>query len=177
MIKFKLYISGLYSGNVIFDGDLLIEKLNPFTNKIESLKPISKEENTYYLNLTKIDLKSLFNNFDVYTKSLVNTDKDTVINNLGETHSKLNEYIWVQRNKKFPLDIIIVDNKIVGFICLSRETCTILIMDGYEEYTVLKEWEKTHKNEEIYSIRFGGNYMIDMKDGIKLLQMYISLIL
>ncbi|HBG1603447.1 TPA: hypothetical protein KPH63_000231, partial [Clostridioides difficile] len=50
MIKFKLYISGLYSGNVIFDGDLLIEKLNPFTNKIESLKPISKEENTYYLN-------------------------------------------------------------------------------------------------------------------------------
>ncbi len=27
---------------------------------------------------------------------------------------------------------------------------------------------KTHKNEEIYSIRFGGNYMIDMKDGIKL---------
>ncbi len=41
-------------------------------------------------------------------------------------------------------------------------------MDGYEEYTVLKEWEKTHKNEEIYSIRFGGNYMIDMKDGIKL---------
>ncbi|HBF4993321.1 TPA: CocE/NonD family hydrolase [Clostridioides difficile] len=168
MIKFKLYISGLYSGNVIFDGDLLIEKLNPFTNKIESLKPISKEENTYYLNLTKINLKSLFNNFDVYTKSLVNTDKDTVINNLGETHSKLNEYIWVQRNKKFPLDIIIVDNKIVGFICLSRETCTILIMDGYEEYTVLKEWEKTHKNEEIYSIRFGGNYMIDMKDGIKL---------
>ncbi len=145
MIKFKLYISGLYSGNVIFDGDLLIEKLNPFTNKVENLKPISKEENTYYLNLTKIDLKSLFNNFDVYTKSLVNTDKDTVINNLGETHSKLNEYIWVQRNKKFPLDIIIVDNKIVGFICLSRETCTILIMDGYEEYTVLKEWEKLIK--------------------------------
>lgn len=40
-------------------------------------------------------------------------------------------------------------------------------MDGYEEYIVLKEWEKIYKNEEIYFIRFGGNYMIDMKDGIK----------
>lgn len=49
------------------------------------------------------------------------------------------------KKQKFPLDIIIVDNKIVGFICLSRETCTILIMDGYEEYTVLKEWEKPIK--------------------------------
>lgn len=95
MIKFKLYIFGLYSGNVIFDGDLLIEKLNFFINKIESLKLISKEENIYYLNFIKIDLKFLFNNFDVYIKSLVNIDKDIVINNLGEMYFKFNEYIWV----------------------------------------------------------------------------------
>ncbi|MCC0657686.1 CocE/NonD family hydrolase [Clostridioides sp. ES-S-0123-01] len=168
MKKFKLYISGLYSGNVVFDETLLIEKLNPFTNEIEEIKPMNKDEGIYYLNLTKIDLNFLFENFNVYSNSLINTDKSMVVNELGETYSKFNDYIWVQRNKKFPLDVIVLDNKIVGFICLSRETCTILIMDEYEDYTILKEWKKTHKNEAIYPIKFDGNYMIDMKDGIKL---------
>ncbi|MGO0862610.1 CocE/NonD family hydrolase, partial [Clostridioides difficile] len=122
MKKFKLYISGLYSGNVVFDEALLIEKLNPFTNEIEEIKPMSKEEGIYYLNLTKIDLNFLFEHFNVYNNSLINTDKNIVVNELGETYSKFNDYIWVQRNKKFPLDIIVLDNKIVGFICLSRET-------------------------------------------------------
>ncbi len=168
MRKFALYQSGICYGFVYFDGvNVFHEKQNVFNNELEEFKQLSEEDYAFYREFTKIDMKLLNERLSAYEKIFVKSEEDKIITPFGERYSKYNN-IWVQRNKKFPLDIVIADNKIVGFICPARESCTCLVEEGYELNTPIKGWKEKYAEEKIYPVEFLGNFMVKMRDGVKL---------
>ncbi|RDY27889.1 CocE/NonD family hydrolase [Romboutsia weinsteinii] len=171
MEKFKLYQSGIHYSNIYFKEDgVYHEKLDIYSNEFEEIAILSEDDNKYYNENYRINIyelkKKLKSYSDTFKKSYkINEKFDT---EYKEVYSKLDDFTYVQRNKKFPLDIVVVDNNVVGFICVSRENCTVLIEEGYESYTPLKMWEENIPNEKLYGIRFDGTYMVKMRDGISL---------
>ncbi|MGJ0848567.1 CocE/NonD family hydrolase [Tissierella praeacuta] len=168
MRKFALYQSGICYGFLYFDGcNVFHEKLNLFNNEFEELKQLSEEDYIFYNGFTKIDMKLLNERFSIYEDIFVNCNENKIETPFGERYSKYNG-IWVQRNKKFPLDIIVADDKIVGINCSAREWCTCLVEEGYELSTSLKIWKENYTDEKIYPVEFLGKFMVEMQDGVKL---------
>ncbi|MFA7573454.1 MAG: hypothetical protein WCY24_07015, partial [Lutispora sp.] len=154
MRKFSLYQSGIHYGFIYFDDtNVFHEKLNVFNNELEELRPLSEEDYNFYNDFTKIDMKLLSERFSAYEEIFTKSKEDKIETPFGEKYSKYNN-VWVQRNKKFPLDVVIEDNKIVGFNCPAREWCTCLVEDGYELSTSLKVWKEKRKDEKIYAVEF-----------------------
>lgn len=168
MRKFALYQSGIHYGFIYFDGiNAFHEKLNVFNNELEKRRPLSEEDYAFYNDFTKIDMRLLNERLSVYEEIFINSKEDIIETPFGEKYSKYND-IWVQRNKKFPLDVVIKDNKIVGFNCSAREWCTCLVEEGYELNTSLKVWKEKYADEKTYPVEFLGKFMVEMRDGIKL---------
>ncbi|HSH35503.1 CocE/NonD family hydrolase, partial [Schnuerera sp.] len=168
MRKFALYQSGICYGFLYFDGsNVFHEKLNPFNNEFEELKELSEEDYIFYNDFTKIDMKLLNERFSIYEDIFVNCNKNKIETPFGERYSRYNG-IWVQRDKKFPLDMIVADNKIVGINCSAREWCTCLVEEGYELNTSLKIWKENYADEKIYPVEFLEKFMVEMRDGVKL---------
>ncbi|MCQ1531515.1 CocE/NonD family hydrolase [Lutispora saccharofermentans] len=168
MRKFALYQSGINYGFIYFNGDnVLHEKLNVFSNELEERKELTKEDHAFYNDFTKINLMLLNERLAAYEEIFTKAEGDKIETPFGEIYSKYND-IWVQRNKKFPLDIIVADNKIVGFNCPAREICTCLVEEGYELRTSLKVWNEKKKGEKLHPVKFLGEFMVEMRDGVKL---------
>ncbi|WZL71979.1 CocE/NonD family hydrolase [Clostridiaceae bacterium 35-E11] len=168
MRKFTLYQTGIHYGYIYFDGgNVFHERLNVFKNELETLSPLTEEDYNFYSEFTKIDMKALSKRLKIYEEIFVKANNDRIETPFGEIYSKYNG-IWVQRNKKFPLDIVVADNKIVGFNCVAREWCTCMVEEGYEQKTSFRIWKDKYKDEKTYPVGFLGEFMVEMRDGVKL---------
>lgn len=171
MSYFKLYQSGIHYSNIYFEEELVYhEKLDILNNTFDNKDVLTEEDNTEYIEGYKIDLLKLNRKLTSYNDTF---KKDYSINeelttDFDEKYSKLDEYTYVQRYKQFPLDIVVVNQEVVGFICVSRENCTVLIKKGYESYTPLKLWEDYIKDEKLYGVEITGTHMVKMRDNISL---------
>lgn len=172
MRKLSLYQSGIHYANILFkENKVYHEKLNVETNSFDEIVELDKDQNDFYLDFTKIDLLSLNNKIESYKKTFGNSEikiGERVISEYEETYSRLDKNLFVQRSKKFPLDIVVVEDKLIGFVCVSRESCTVLIEEGYEDYAILKIWKDKFKNEKLYAVANNGTHMVKMRDGVHL---------
>ncbi len=170
MYKFKLYQSGIFYGNIIFrENGVYHEKLDIFNKELEEEKPLTEKDRQYYLDFIKIDLEELYKKYPIYIKffkDVKGNEGDKIVSPFNEVFSKYKS-MWVQRKVKFPLDIIFLDEDIVGFNCSAREACSVLIKEGYENESSLKIWEERNK-EEIYPVNYLGEYKVNMSDGVEL---------
>lgn len=168
MFKYSLYQSGIHYSNIIFENNCIKEvKKDVFNNEWMKEKVLTDEDILKYENLYAINLKNLSNRLDELNKIFINK-KSEVTTSWGAIYHKSNDCLWVERNKKFPLDVLIIDNKTVGFIITTRECCNILIKEGYEDYTPLKLWKKETISKDQYGVKFMGTFMVPMRDGVKL---------
>lgn len=166
--KFLLFQSGILYGNIYFDGkDVYHEKLNIYTNSLEEYKVLSPDDYKFYLDFTKIDLKALNEKLSVYEEIFLKSNEEILETPFGEKYCRYKN-MWVQRIEKFPLDIVIEEDKIVGFNCSAREWCTTLVQEGFEKYTSLNIWKEKYPEETIYPVEFLGTFEVEMKDGVKL---------
>ena len=70
----------------------------------------------------------------------------------GEIYEKKDKGAYVQRHIKFPRDLAVKDGQIVAFTTPARELCSVLVKDGYEDETVLRQWKE---------MGFGLPYLVD----------------
>ncbi|WP_042273514.1 hypothetical protein [Faecalimicrobium dakarense] len=141
MEEFKLYQSGIHYSNVyIGEYEVLHERLNLDNNKFNFKSVLSEKGNELYIENFKINILEIKNKISNYKKVFEKNYEinEKIITEYNEEYSKLDEYTYVQRKKKFPLDIIVVNNELVGFICISEESATVLVKEGYEDYSPLK---------------------------------------
>lgn len=158
-IIYSLYKSGIYEADVMFGKSILHKQVNQ--NEFEKL------ENDCY----DISLLSINNIYDeLVNLNLINEDCFTLLNgNKYNRYININDAtIWVLRGVKSPVDIILKDNELVGFITMSRGGSTILVRQGYEFMTPLVWWEDPLLSKANHTINHLGTFMVEMTDGIKL---------
>lgn len=167
MNEFLLYQSGIFYGKIDFQEEIFIEKLDFTTNKLQTKAIATEKDLQFYENTFKrslISIKELL----LEEEKIVNAKQDTITLDCGNILNKNDHPTWVERNRKFPMDILIENNTIIALIFPTREICTILVKEGYEDKTILKKWKEQYPKETIYPVEKLGTFMVPMRDKINL---------
>ena len=187
MKKYKLYLSGEFYGNIEFVTDgIYHEKFNVFDGCLEQRSLLSEEDRLRYRTIFNLDLVSLADKIDKieeklskesqdqHHKQIQNEKSKSITLECGAVFSKWEEdnphscEMWVQRNAKFPLDFAVEDGSIIGITVPSRERVTVLVMDGKEDLTILREWRKYAFEEKRYKVSDAVTVKIPMGDDVSL---------
>lgn len=173
MKKYLLYSSGILCGTYEFDGKRIFASQRDFeTARMSGRHELTEEEENLILGLTKLKLSEIFSGMEAYAAAAA-SGKERLELPTGEVYEKgsgdeLLSRMYMQRNKRFPWNLIVDDGRLVGFLCPCREVISILIEEGYEDLTILREWKKAYGTEEIHPVCFGGTFDVPMRDGVHL---------
>lgn len=84
-------------------------------------------------------------------------------------YSRRETGLYVQRDKILPTDILLADGQAVAFICPARNHTALLVKQGFENSTVLKQWQQHDLlTQSAYGVHFFGTFMVPMRDGVNL---------
>lgn len=166
-VRYKYYWSGICYANIIFDEDAIyFEERDINRNIFKPKKPLDRAE--FYWEMP---FEEILKNHDLFNQAVWNNN-DVV--QLSQKY-KYEKYItveegqyWANRKREFPLDIITVNEEIVAFIMTKREGCAVLVRDGYQHLTPLKDWKDDNIPKAKYNIFHYGTFMVEMRDGVKL---------
>lgn len=75
--------------------------------------------------------------------------------------------IWADRSDN-PLDVVLLDGVPVAYIFTNFYGCSILVKDGYQDYTPLKLWKDPQLPEGERGIEHLGSFMVTLRDKVKL---------
>lgn len=85
----------------------------------------------------------------------------------GETFEKKDSHTFIQRNIKFPKDLVMEDEKVIAFITPFRDQCAVLVKEGFEDRTILKDWKKMDVSP-LFPVEPPVTEMVPMRDRIRL---------
>lgn len=170
MLEFHLYRSGIKDGVVYFgENEVLFSQRNVVENKWGVEEVLTKQEGKKLADYYHINPQTIYDRWSEF-KEAFQTDEKKVKTSWGALYCKDEEsrYLWVEREKKFPLDVVVVDGEPVAFISVARENCNVLVRSGFENYTPLKLWNETGVSPAEYGINHLGKFMVPMRDSVKL---------
>lgn len=79
------------------------------------------------------------------------------------------EHLWIQREKKPAINLVVAAGKVVGLQVAVRNMGTVIIRPGFEKDTVLAEWqEQGMLVTDPFEIQPHYTKMVSMRDGVKL---------
>ena len=85
----------------------------------------------------------------------------------GTRYERKSETEYVEREIKFPKDLLVEDGQIIAFVTPARDCCSLLVREGFEDRTLLAKWKETYP-EPICRVRPVQTYMVPMRDGVRL---------
>ena len=184
MHTYGLYVSGILYGKLKKEAEqVLMQKLDVFTAEFSDWQELTREENTFYKELTKMDLLHFFTNeerYKIYLKEqgevvlardeqgcVKISDGNTAQGSAGvERYTSVDGEHFLQRDIKFPNNKLVKNGEVIALYCSAREITNVLVREGMEDETVLKRWKETWPSEPIYAVKKLGTFMAQMRDGI-----------
>lgn len=170
MKKFRLYRSGIHDATLTFHKETIFcQKRSVTDNTWQTNNPLHEKEaadlETYY----RINPLEIYKHFNEY-QTLFQTDDTKIETSWGARYSQdeENSHLWVEREQKYPLDIVVYGGEPVAFISPSRETISVLVQEGYESHTPIKLWQGGSVSQAVYGVKHIGTQMVPTRDGIKL---------
>lgn len=173
-VKFAYYWSGIHRADIIFSQNGVLHREKDInTSQWSSFEILQEGNGTYELPLLKIwkhmdELqKKDWGNSEIELSWGHRYQKHIMIEGIVEGKN-MTAQVWAQRGSKSPLDLIALDNEIIGFIYTLRNGCIILIKPECENLSPLKYWNDFLLSKANYDINHIGTSYIPMRDGVKL---------
>jgi len=167
MTSWSYYFSGILYGTFQKDGEKIFYKwLDPLTSQFCERSELDEEKNKSPLLLANLDVLKALNHIEDYERAFA-AQESAVKTELGE-YSKREPGLYVQRNKILPTDLLFKEGKLIAFICPARESCAVLVREGYEKDTILSRWREYPAGEAKYPVSFAGTFSVRMRDNIHL---------
>lgn len=174
MTKFKYYNLGLFMGNIDFEDP----ESKVFDRYIgDYIENLSLEEVGQMTGLAVNILSGVYGYFRE-RNFLVNSE-DGKINIPDYSYELLKEKeerlfpteeaveIFVERNRQFPVDLIVYRGSLIGFIIPDRDNVHYIIRDTFQNSIPLALWKDSIK-ENVFGARKLELQMIKMRDGVSL---------
>lgn len=161
---------GLYSLGILFAKfypgavGVEIEPLDSRTAVFQPRRPMTEEDNAYYRGVANIDILSLFSRLGAYDEAFAR-NREEVILPTGERYQRMDQENYAQREIRFPKNVLFCDGKVRGFTCPSRERVYILVEKGYENRTVLEQWEAYYPHTGICPVEAPVTCAVMTRDG------------
>ena len=176
---FHTYFSGVPNGSIIFrEKKAVMCAIDRRTRVQLKEAPILPREEGRAIAETMIDYEKLFRELDAYVGCAWDQDELTLKN--GAVYSRHITYtgtvegktvtaqLWCQRKSHGCMDILTVDQKIIGFINPGRICSEITVLAGYESVTPLTRFDDPLLSKVAYGVNPLGNIMVPCKDGVRL---------
>ena len=181
--QWNFYLSGILYG--IFkkqEGRIYHRSLDVYTGQLTDWQEL-EEKYTWYHELGKMDVweaLSRLEEFEAGAQGCLAEAKDgsaaksseaaagscpRFVTSQGEIFEKKSETEFVQRNIKFPMDLILESGRITAFVTPYRDQCAVLVKAGLEDRNILKQWEEINRTP-IYSVKPPETVMIPMRDQV-----------
>ncbi|MCD8000180.1 MAG: CocE/NonD family hydrolase [Clostridiales bacterium] len=172
MKQWNFYFSGILYG-IIRDqnGDgkeLYHRTLDVFTNTFHPEEPLHNDD--FYEVLCRRKLRDFFESlpeYEIHAKAgeeRFTTAGGQVFTRRLSGHGASDSGSYIQREVKFPLDLYLSDGKVYAVQMAGRDYTGVLVLNGMEEQTILKEWTA----DPVCAVHFAGTYMVPTADGEQL---------
>jgi putative CocE/NonD family hydrolase len=168
MTKWSYYFSGILYG--IFNKDeekISYKRLDPLTSHFSDFSELDEEKSKSLLLWANLDILCALNRVEKYEHAFAGQES-AIKTEFEDFYSQREPGLYVQRNTISPTDLLFKDGKLIAFICPARESCAILVRDGYENDTILSRWQEYSAGKAGYSVRFAGTFSIKTRDNIRL---------
>ena len=179
MKQWNFYFSGILYGIIRDqneDGkELNHQTLDVFTNTFNREEPFHNDD--FYEVLCRRKIRRFFESLPEYeahagageerfttSKGQVFTRRlngDGLQANEAYMHDSCIHDSYIQREVKFPLDLYVSDGQLYAVQMSGRDYTGVLVLDGMEEHTILKEWS----DRPVCAVRFAGTHMVPTADG------------
>ncbi|MBB5183337.1 CocE/NonD family hydrolase [Catenisphaera adipataccumulans] len=167
MNTWTLYVSGINYGQLErSQSGFRLSLLDIHTAAYKSWQGLDAETCRYLQGLTHIDFAHLGARLHACQTAL-NIGKSQFTLADGCRYQKKDANHYIQRDVKFPLDLIVSDGEIVGVQTPGREGTTVLVDPNYKNLTVIHAWEK-YFEPHIHPIADVKTVFIPMRDGVRL---------
>lgn len=166
MERWGYYVSGIRYGiceredGCIYHRPLLVEE-----GRLGE-KSVLTEEETWYKRLGKLDALEALRHVAEY-ESLLHEGKECFVTEAGARYEKKSENEYVEREVKYPANLLAKEGCLIAFVTPGRDFCTLLVREGYEEHTILAKWRRMYPNP-LYSVLPPKTFMVPMRDGVRL---------
>lgn len=166
MERWGFYVSGVLCGWLWKDGERLMHSpLDVETGEVTEPRELL-EDSPFYEGIGKMKAGKALLHLEACQEA-IDGGRERFVTAFGEEYEKRDENSYVQRNIKFPRDIILSGGEIVAFVTPSREMCSVLAKEGFEDCTVLKRWREM-EIEGVYGVQAPRTFMVPMRDGVRL---------
>lgn len=168
MRQFNLYASGILYGKLELQEDqAALQSLNPETAEYGPFEELDDQALSFYKNLLKVDISSIPGLLKDSEAHFSGKPEEVLLSG-GQRYLSDDGSWYMQRDVKFPLNILMEEGRAVAMACPAREMAVILAEPGKEDRTVLKQWEEVWKGRPIMGVRYEGMFSVPMRDGVKL---------
>lgn len=168
MTTYHLYRSGIHEATFYFHTDTItFKKRDVWRNEWEAVAALRREDATYFEKIYHMNPAQIKARLRDYEAAFAGKE-DRVKTSWGALYHRHREGMWVEREKKFPLDVLVEEGEALAFVCPSRENTVVLVKEGYEAETPLALWENAKLSQAKYGIHFAGTFRAEMRDGIGL---------
>lgn len=166
MERWGFYLSGIRYGicekeeEHIFHKPLLVE-----TGEYGERRELTREEE-WYKKLGKMDVLDALLHKEQYERALAER-KESFPTPAGTRYERKSETEYVEREVKFPKDLLVENGRIIAFVTPARDCCALLVREGFEDRTLLAKWREMYP-DPVFSVKPVRTYMVPMRDGVRL---------
>ena len=163
METWGFYVSGVRYGTCRKEGERVFHSpLDVTSGEFLPERELAPEDDRYVV-LGKMNVREALLHLEPCQEGIRLGD-DRFTASSGEIYEKKDKGAYVQRHIKFPRDLVVKDGQIVAFITPARELCSVLVKDGYEDETVLRQWKEMGFGLP-YLVHGPETFMVPMRDG------------
>lgn len=173
---FRYYKSGIHLANIVFSKEgIRYQTLGEKTNRWGRYRELAGDS-TLFAAPFDIPVTAVWQKLlkarqcgDIQAAFAPEKEYERYLKVCGAADGTVKEgYIWAERGRRPPLDMLIVDGQITGFIMNAGAASYILVKPDYEGLTPLKDYQDSLLSKPEYGIKHLGRFNAGMRDGIKL---------
>lgn len=166
-MQWNFYLSGILYGRFYeTDGGILAEQLDIAAGTWSEKKVLTEEVDGYFRGFCLRSMLEFFRNKAEYEEMIARNEKEAVTAS-GEEFTNRRREAYIQRRKKNGKDLFYENGSIYAVLMPGRDYAAVLVRDGYEDRTVIKEWKEIYP-EGTANVKFLGTFSVMTRDGEKL---------
>lgn len=166
MDVFGVYVSGILYGELeLCPGAARIRRLDVFSGSLQGWEPLTDEINAFYKAFTKLDLAAFAANEPLYSEGLRGKGE---VRLAGERYTSEDGVHYLQRDVKFPANKQMDGDKLAAVYCPAREMVTLVVRQGWEDKTLLRQWREAWPDETLWPVARPVSVEMPMRDGVRL---------
>lgn len=166
MERWGFYLSGIRYGICEKEGQHIFHRpLLAGTGEYGERRELTKEED-WYKKLGKMDVLEALLHTEEYERILAEK-KEGFCTAAGTRYERKSETEYVEREVKFPKDLLMEKGRIIAFVTPARDCCALLVREEFEDRTLLARWKEMYPDPP-FCVRPVRTYMVPMRDGVRL---------